>query len=36
MGSGTGSFLKVLLENFDVLAGYAFLLHAVSICFKVC
>jgi hypothetical protein len=24
MGSGTGSFLKVLLENFDVLAGYAF------------
>ncbi len=25
MGSGAGSFLKVLLKNFDVLAGYVFL-----------
>lgn len=24
MGSGAGSFLKVLLKNFDVLAGYAY------------
>ena len=35
MGSGAGSFLKVILKNFDVLAGYVFLLllYFLPICF---
>jgi hypothetical protein len=36
MRSGAGSFLKVLLTNFDFLARYVFLPLVVSICFTNC